>query len=420
MHRFALPLLVLLLAASGCASSAYDGQTAEQLYTKGMDRLDSHERGGWRSIRSWGLDLEETRGYFREVRKRYPASDFAPLATLRIADTYFLDEKYEEALPYYDEFIGGSASSPSASDELPKARERRELCAARAQTPEKMYAQGVARMEMYQRGIDWNPGDWKWGDHPWSHWSYDAEETRKIFQDIRAKFPVSREAPLSLLRIADTYFDDEMYTEALVYYEEFIKSHPAYREESAYAQLRRARCYREQILDADQDPAAAYSAREAFQTLQRDYAGSPESKDAGAELSRVNDDIAEQEAFVADFYYRRSLYGAAIGRYKGLIEQFPDHPLVGWSLFRLGLIAQELGDAKGARAYYRLVLEAPDARFRSPDSVKFVDAYILFLAYPNADATAEKIRRRTRIQLALLDLTGAGSGGQAPAESPAN
>lgn len=400
---FILVVALLTQAVSGCASKSMEGATAEQLYDMGMNRLKSHE-AKWYQMPKWGLETGETRKYFTELRRRFPASQLVPLATLRIADTYYLDENWSEAYTYYDEFIANLVNYPAYQGELDRARERKNHCAGLMLTAEKLYAEGMERMEFYRRGIRWNPANWKWGDHPLSHWSYDAEDTRKVFQEIRTKFPVSKEAPLALLRIGDTYFEDEMFTEALVYYDEFVKSHPAYREEGAYAQLRKAQCYSRQILKADQDPSAALNTRDAYVSLQRDYEGTPEALEAGDELRRVNLEIGEQEAFVGDFYYRRSEYRAAIGRYRGLVEQFPEHPLIGWALLRLGMSHQALGEYAAARDLYSRALSAPSEWFRNPDDVKFMDAYVLFLAYPNADATQAKVHRRAKLQLAILDL----------------
>ncbi len=403
-----LAAILTAQSLSACASKSFqETATDEQLYDKGMRRLAAHEdyaKHAALTPSAWFRDIDFTRGYFIQLRKRYPASNLAPLATLRIADTYYLEKNYEEAVAYYDEFIGNLVSYPAHQAELDQAKSRRDASAEKMLTPDKLYANGMERIEFRRQGVKWNPAGWQWGENPWAHWSYDGEDTRRYFQDIRSKYPVSKEAPLSLLRIADTYYDDEQYTEALVYYEEFIKNHPTFREEAAYAQLRRASCYSHEMLAVDRDPAASLNAKDAYDTLQRDYGGSPEALGAGGEAQRVNLQLGEQEVFVADFYYRRSLYRAAINRYKGLIDLYPDHPLVGWSLYRLGLSAEALGDYAGARSYFQKALSAPATAFRNPDDVKFADAYLLFLAYPNADATEERVKRDVKIRIAILDL----------------
>lgn len=409
MSRSAALLAFLLATIVAQPVMASEGETAADIYARAVRRLERHKAGWYRNPADIFTSDATTRELFESIRNQYPHSPEAALVPLRIGDTwYYAEDNCEEALSYYEEYLASPGSGPLHDREVDHARKMRDYCAKKVPTAEKLYEDGMRRLEIHRQSVVWNPARWRWNENPIAraitNIRYDTEETRRLFQEIRRKHPVSSQAPLATLRIADVYFEEGAYVEAQVYYDEFIRSHPAFREEAAYAQMRRAQCFAQQMLDHDRDPSAALNAREAFATVQRDYPATPEGSEAAPALQEVTRHIGEQEAFVADFYYRRSQYQAAMGRYRGLIEQFPGHPLTGWALYRLGRSAEHIGDFEGARRYYEQVLALPDDQFRHPRDVKWVDAWILFLAYPNADATPDGVRRRARLRIAVLDL----------------
>jgi outer membrane assembly lipoprotein YfiO len=76
------------------------------------------------------------------------------------------------------------------------------------------------------------------------------------FQTIIDNYPYSDYAVAAELKIADAYFDDAKYTEALSYYRDFADLHPQH-ERVPYTVLRSALCWYEQIrsVNRDQTPA---------------------------------------------------------------------------------------------------------------------------------------------------------------------
>ena len=61
------------------------------------------------------------------------------------------------------------------------------------------------------------------------------EKARKAYQEIQEKSPDRSYDPDIMLRIADTYFGEEKYDEALVEYQAFLNYHPVNRD-APYAQ----------------------------------------------------------------------------------------------------------------------------------------------------------------------------------------
>ena len=73
---------------------------AEELYAKGQKILEGER---WLGIIPH-TDYTKAIETFQAIIDNYPYSDYAIQAELAIADAYFEDEKYEEALSYYRDF----------------------------------------------------------------------------------------------------------------------------------------------------------------------------------------------------------------------------------------------------------------------------------------------------------------------------
>lgn len=112
--RSLFPLLVALsLPACGGAARQYAGGNlnytvnARRAYNEAMVDFKDH-------------DWIEAGGKFREVRRRFAFSEYAPLAQLRLCDIEFEQEKWIEAIRLYREFIRENPQHP----DLPWAQMR--------------------------------------------------------------------------------------------------------------------------------------------------------------------------------------------------------------------------------------------------------------------------------------------------------
>ncbi len=104
MNRSAsAPLALALVAwAVGCAAPAPNFEEvppAEELFEQGTQTLEGRRILGIRVV-----DHDAAIETFQTIIDHYPYSDYAVLAELKIADSYFDGGKYEEALSYYRDF----------------------------------------------------------------------------------------------------------------------------------------------------------------------------------------------------------------------------------------------------------------------------------------------------------------------------
>lgn len=170
--------------------------------------------------------------------------------------------------------------------------------------------------------------------------------------------------PLSLLNKAEEFYDKKNYVEAAGEYEYFLNLHPLNRWAS-YAQYKLALCYFHQIRTVDRDLEPALKARSAFQKLIDLYPGSPFEEDAKEKIRFSLEHLARHEFYVGHFYYRQSAYQAAIARFSGIIEAFPESDSADEAMYFLSLSYQELGELGKAEEGLRLLLEKyPDTEYR--------------------------------------------------------
>ncbi len=96
-YRIAFLLLVLLYFIAGCSSAPVKKQPGpEEYYKEAMEEM----KGGW----IFGPDYEQVRETLNMIIDNYPYSTYAPLAQLRIADTYYKEGRYLESAEAYDHF----------------------------------------------------------------------------------------------------------------------------------------------------------------------------------------------------------------------------------------------------------------------------------------------------------------------------
>jgi outer membrane protein assembly factor BamD len=94
--------------------------------------------------------------------------------------------------------------------------------------------------------------------------------------------------------------------------------------------------------DRDLEPAQA--AIDAYSRLLKEYPGSAFEKDAAARIGELKGKLAEKEAYVGDYYFKREQYEAAAGRYAYLLQNFPEHGRNADTLYKLAYSFERMGD----------------------------------------------------------------------------
>jgi len=182
------------------------------------------------------------------------------------------------------------------------------------------------------------------------------EKARKGYQAIQEKSPDKSYDAVLMLRIADTYYGDELYSEAQVEYQAFLNYHPVHKD-AAYAQYQIAMCSYKELSTIDRDPAPAHAVIREMRKLLDKYPKSGYEEQAGKYISICTDWIAEYELYVARFYLKKGSYKAAAGRCEKLLHDYPGSTSEKDALYYAGLSYMKLGERDLARARFETLVQ---------------------------------------------------------------
>lgn len=151
----------------------------------------------------------------------------------------------------------------------------------------------------------------------------DYKDAAVLWQQVKDQYPYSKYAVLAELKLGDAYYLQGKYIEALGAYEDFERLHPD-NDAVAYSVYQQGMCHymRMHGIDRDQTPTI-----QTIQTMARLVEMYPQSKYAGmaqARIAEAQNNLAGHEFYVGEFYYSRKDYAAAMSRFRGLIQFYPD------------------------------------------------------------------------------------------------
>lgn len=150
------------------------------------------------------------------------------------------------------------------------------------------------------------------------------QQARETFQEIKNKLPDSSYAALSELRMADSYYDEESYPEAIAAYEVFEELHPKHPERE-YVVFRIAMSHYNDTPSAiDRDLEPAYKAIKNFKRLLELYPDSKHKESALIKMKEAREKILGKENYIAYYYFTRGIYKSAIPRYEEIIKDYSD------------------------------------------------------------------------------------------------
>ncbi len=189
------------------------------------------------------------------------------------------------------------------------------------------------------------------------------EEARRFLERVKAEDASQEYAPLAQLRIGDTYFAEERYEEAEVEYEAFLDRY-TYHTYAPYAQYRLGMTYFKRIGSVDVSYSMAKQALSAFEELLRRYPRNPYVEATERRIKSCRSVLAEYELYVGKFYFKKGSYRAAIGRFEGILRDYPDSRPEAEALYYIGLSYKKMGDhEKATEAFNTLIERFPNTEF---------------------------------------------------------
>lgn len=104
----------LFSAGATCHKEIPPGASAEEIFNIINDDLKKYEEGGWLDTRK-ARTFQQIRKDFSRLRLTYPFSRWAVEAELRTADSYFIQERWQEAEAVYRQFLRNHPSHPKSA-----------------------------------------------------------------------------------------------------------------------------------------------------------------------------------------------------------------------------------------------------------------------------------------------------------------
>jgi outer membrane protein assembly factor BamD len=157
-------------------------------------------------------------------------------------------------------------------------------------------------------------------------------EATKFFEHVRTKYPFSKYAALSELRLADARFDQDRFVEAADAYTQFLKVRPTH-EQADYAAYRVGLSHwkdgpSEFVLfppSHEKDLAQVRDAVKALEVFIKNdtYTSSKYRPDAEKILAQAKGMLADHEWYVAEFYVKRGRWAGAAARLQSLVIDYP-------------------------------------------------------------------------------------------------
>ncbi|MDA8171288.1 MAG: outer membrane protein assembly factor BamD [Nitrospiraceae bacterium] len=191
----------------------------------------------------------------------------------------------------------------------------------------------------------------------------DYDKAQKLFERIKAKDTTGLVAPLAELRIADTYQKKDEPDSAIDEYRKFLQVYPDHKFAS-YAQYQIAVIYFSQIEGYDRGFGAAKKALQEFETLRDLYPRNPYKDSVSMHISRCRYIMASYEFMVGDFYYKKKAYRGALGRFEGILANYPDFRRTAEVLYLAANSAKALGYKDKAGLYLdQLQRQYPESLF---------------------------------------------------------
>jgi outer membrane protein assembly factor BamD len=192
------------------------------------------------------------------------------------------------------------------------------------------------------------------------HGRYDVG--RLTLQTLINTYPDSEYLSKAKLAIADSYYDEggvSGLTQSEAEYKDFITFFPT-APEAPQAQYRVGMAHYRLMAKADRDQTEARLAEAEFKEFLLKYPDNPVMVRVKARLREAQEVLAQGEFETASFYQMRGAYRAARGRFREIVEKYPNFSGGDQALYGLGQTLEHLKTPKEAVPYYsRVVRDFP-------------------------------------------------------------
>ncbi len=145
----------------------------------------------------------------------------------------------------------------------------------------------------------------------------------KDFGQINDWYPFSKYKMLAELKIADAYFKNENYDDAITAYRQFENLHPE-NDAIPYVIYQIGMCYFVQMSTVDRDQSVVRKAMDTFERLVSEFPKTAYADRGRAHIRECLKSLAGHDLYVGRFYFNAHHYKAALYRFTDVITRYPD------------------------------------------------------------------------------------------------
>ncbi|HRK06240.1 MAG TPA: outer membrane protein assembly factor BamD [Pseudobdellovibrionaceae bacterium] len=179
------------------------------------------------------------------------------------------------------------------------------------------------------------------------------EDAVMKFSEVKNKHPYSRFATEAELRVADVQFKRESYIEAQHAYQTFKELHPKH-SRIDYVTFRLGLSYFNQLPPTiDRDLSLADKAILYFDELTASFPKSEFVKEAQEKKLAAIKMLGDKELYIAQFYFKKKQYDSALGRYEGLLRNYPRYEQGALALLGAAQSAHHAGEMEKKQRFLR-------------------------------------------------------------------
>ncbi|MDB5748613.1 MAG: outer membrane protein assembly factor BamD [Massilia sp.] len=199
-----------------------------------------------------------------------------------------------------------------------------------------------------------------------------------LFQRLESNYPFGTYATQAQMEIAYAHYKAQDQAEAMAAVERFIKLHPNHPQVDYMYYLRGLINFNDQIGflsviyaqdPTERDPKATREAFAAFKALVDKFPNSKYAPDAIARMNYLINAMAAYEVHVANYYYRRGAYLAAVNRAQNAVGEYLQSPAREEAMFIMIRSYDKLGNfALRDDAQRVFLLNYPNSRFMNPNA----------------------------------------------------
>jgi outer membrane protein assembly factor BamD len=162
----------------------------------------------------------------------------------------------------------------------------------------------------------------------------DNEDAAFYFGEIERLYPYSEWAKRGLIMQAYAYHQDKDYENARSAAQRFIDFYPA-DDDAAYAAYLLALSYYDQIELVGRDQGLTFQALQSLRAVIERYPDSEYARSSILKFDLAFDHLAGKEMEIGRYYLKRDHFGAAINRFRVVVEDFQTTTHTAEALYRL-------------------------------------------------------------------------------------